>query len=207
MNSDDKEEIVERYENRFRQFGYDIRTLAGGSREKEKIRFHNFLRALPEGKVKLLDLGCGFGDFYGFLKSEGREVDYTGYDIVPSLVSEAKKLHPEAHFEVRDIQDKGIEGEYDFVIASQVFNNRFSNASNKEVVKECLRLAYEGCRIGVAFDFLTSYVDFEEERLFYYSPEELFSYAKSLTKWVSLQHDYPLFEFTLFLKRAAKGGL
>jgi hypothetical protein len=46
---------------------------------------------------------------------------------------------------------------------------------------------------------MTAYVDFQEPRLFYYHPEEIFRYAKSLTKRVTLRHDYPAYEFAIFL--------
>jgi len=199
MDPEDKNNIISRYENRFSQFGYDIRTLAGGNREKEAIRFENLASAGRLGGTRILDIGCGFGDFYSFLKALRIDVDYTGYDLVPRLIKTAKVHHPEAVFEVRDIQTEGIDRRFDYIFASQVFNNRLIRDSNIDTVKDVLRIAYGSCNRGMAFDFLTSYVDYEEDHLFYYSPEEIFGIAKSLTKRVTLKHDYPLFEFTVYL--------
>jgi hypothetical protein len=68
-----------------------------------------------------------------------------------------------------------------------------------------LGICYEACDKGVAVDMMTSYVDFREERLFYYSPEEILRHAKSLTKRVMLRHDYPMFEFAIFLYKDFTG--
>jgi hypothetical protein len=52
---------------------------------------------------------------------------------------------------------------------------------------------------------LSKYVNYEEEHLNYFSPEEMLSYAKSLTRFVILRHDYLPFDFTLFLYKEATG--
>jgi hypothetical protein len=52
---------------------------------------------------------------------------------------------------------------------------------------------------GVAVNFLSSYVDYELDRNFHFAPEKAFSLAKKLTRFVTLRHDYPLYEFTLYL--------
>jgi hypothetical protein len=57
---------------------------------------------------------------------------------------------------------------------------------------------------GVAVNFLSSYVNYEHERNFHYSPEEIFRMARRFTKWVKLRHDYPLWEFTLYMYREAQ---
>ncbi len=132
-------------------------------------------------------------------------MDYTGYDLSPDLIKIATERFPEAKFEVRDIQNDGIPEKFDYIVSSQTFNFRFGNESNLDVVKACLKISYESCLKGICFDFLTSYVDYKEDHLFYYQPEELFSYAKSLTKRVSISHESELYEFALFLYPDFKG--
>jgi len=46
---------------------------------------------------------------------------------------------------------------------------------------------------------LSSYVDFEQPDVCHYEPERVFSLSKQLTKRVSLRHDYPLYEFCVYL--------
>ena len=205
MNNEDKEEIIKRYRDRLSVFGQSIEALASGTKERREERF-NVLGSIGnlEGK-KILDLGCGFADFYEWAQKHNDNVVYTGYDISPDLIKVCQERFPNCHFEVRDIQDTGVEEQFDYIICSQAFNNRLSDSSNLQTIKDIISICFSACREGFAIDMLTSYVDYEEDHLYYYCPEELFSFAKSLTKRVTLRHDYPAFEFALFLYKDFNG--
>jgi SAM-dependent methyltransferase len=199
MNDSDKDNIINRYRNRLQQFGPGIKSLASGTVERRNIRFGLLSNVGELEGATILDIGSGLGDFYQYLKDRKIKVDYTGYDLSPDLISIAKEKFPEATFEVRDIQAEGIAGRYDYIVSSQTFNFRLANEDNNELIKTCLKISLESCNKGLCFDFITSYVDYREDHLFYYSPEELFTYAKSLTKRVSLSHESELFEFALYM--------
>jgi SAM-dependent methyltransferase len=199
MNVADKNVIVNRYRERLEAHGAGPQALATGNAERRAIRF-GVLADLGDLKgCTILDIGCGLADFYAYLREQGVNVHYTGYDITPEFVAESARRYPEATFEVRDVQTDGIPREFDYVVSSQTFNNRLAHDDNRLVMQEVLRLAYRAALRGVAFDMITDHVDFREDRLFYYSPEEMFRFAKSLTKRVQLRHDYPLYEFALYL--------
>jgi SAM-dependent methyltransferase len=205
MNEADKAEITARYRERLQQHGAGSAALATGTPERQETRF-GVLAGIGElDGVRVLDLGCGFGDFYQFLLGRGIRPKYTGYDITPEFITHAKARFPEAHFEVRDVQVDGIPEKFDYVVSSQTFNNRLAHEDNMKLMQDVLRLSYEAAEKGVAIDMITSYVDFREDRLFYYSPEEIFCFAKTLTKRVLLRHDYPLFEFTVYLYKDFAG--
>jgi len=199
MNTDDKNSIVNRYRERLQTHGANIQALASGTEERRAIRF-GVLAGIGElDGTSVLDIGCGLADFYAYLCERGLKVRYTGYDITPEFIELASKRFPEAHFEVRDVQTEGIPEKFDYVVSSQTFNNRFLRDDNLLVMQDVLRLASAASQRGVAFDMITDHVDFREERLFYYSPEQMFRFAKTLTKRVLLRHDYPLYEFALYL--------
>jgi SAM-dependent methyltransferase len=145
----------------------------------------------------VLDVGCGFGDLFGYLESESIEVDYTGYDINPRLVEAARRRYPDARFEVVDIQVEDFPV-FDVIVSSSAFNIALQSQDNYEFVADVLRICHEHARTGVAVDFMSSYAEFQGGA-FHYSPERLFAIAKGLTKRVALRHDYPLFEFCLYL--------
>ncbi len=209
MNKDDKNQIIARYQNRVKENSNNIKALASGTEERRAIRFDVLCEvAGTPGKLSgatVLDLGCGFADFYQHLKNRGIKVNYTGYDINPDLIAVARKNFPELIFEVRDIQETGIQETFDYIICSQTFNNKLVHEDNLALVKIILKLCLPAINKGMVFDFVTAHVDFKEERLYYFSPEELFKYAKSLTKRVTLRHDYPLYEFALYLFPDFKG--
>lgn len=200
MDENDKILIQQRYKDRLQQYGPGIKALASGTEARRKIRF-DVLTGIGIGEgASVLDVGCGFADYYAYLREIGINVQYTGIDIVPELVEAGCAAHPGLDLHVRDLQENPFpELSFDYVVSSQVFNLRLGEGKNDALVKDMLRIMYRMARNGVAVDFLTSYVDYEQDHLHYYRPEDLFSFAKQLTRRVTLRHDYPLFEFCLYL--------
>lgn len=205
MNEYDKQLIVKRYMDRLKKYGVDIKTLASGNIERQLIRFEVFSKIGDLTGHSILDVGCGFADFYQYLKHQGIKVYYTGIDICPAFIDICKERFPEASFEVKDIQKDDIGRKFDYVISSQTFNNKLQNDDNEVSIRDVIRKSYEICNIAVAIDMLTNHVDFREENLYYYSPEEIFRFCKTLTKRVLLRHDYPLFEFMVCLYKDFQG--
>jgi len=199
MNSADKELIIKRYRERLARYGQGIKALASGNRERQLVRFQVLSEVGDLNHHSVLDLGCGFGDFYQYLKDKGINVKYTGYDICPELIQACEAKHPDGHFEVKDIQVDPVKEKFDYVISSQTFNNQLTNEDNETLIRDIINRAYELSNIGVAIDMISSHVDFREEHLHYYNPEDIFRYCKTITKRVALRHDYPLFEFTMYL--------
>jgi SAM-dependent methyltransferase len=178
----------------------NVRILSSGNDVRREIRF-DVLRGLGiDAGSSVLDLGCGLADFYAYLKRNGVDVSYTGVEIVPEFVERARAAHPDATILQRDIlKEPFAEKSFDFVVCSQVFNLRFAELDNEKMARTFLAEMYRVARRGLACDFVTSYVDFREDYLHYYDPGQLFAYAKSLSKRVVLRHDYPLFEFCLYV--------
>ena len=54
----------------------------------------------------------------------------------------------------------------------------------------------------LSINLLSCYVDFQEKKIFIINQKKYFS--KEITKYVSLYHDYPLFEFTIQLNHNYK---
>lgn len=203
LSSEEKETIIKRYTDRLETYGVDERTLNPGSTAKHKAQHavHSSIGPL-EGRT-VLDVGCGLAHYYEFLLSRGINVKYIGYDIVEPFIAINRQRFPEAAFEVRDITRDGVAGEPDYITMCQVFNNKYASVRNEDVVKQALAAAFESARRGVSIDMLSKYVNYEEDHLNYFSPEEMFAYAKTLTRFVLLRHDYLPFDFTLFLYKDA----
>jgi SAM-dependent methyltransferase len=199
IGDDDVQRIVRRYTARFREYGVDIRTLNAGKGNKLELQHtvHASVGEL-EGKT-VLDIGCGLASFYEFLRARGTRVNYIGYDIVEPFIEANRERFPEAHFELRDISREGVAHRADYAVMCQVFNNKYDSVDNAEVVKRAVALAFEAVSGGVSIDLRTSYVNYREDHLYYFSPEEMFGFAKSLTPFVSLRHDYLPYDFTLML--------
>jgi SAM-dependent methyltransferase len=205
LNEEERQKIIRRYAERLSQYGIDIRTLNPGSEDKHRIQHAVHASIGDLNNRTVLDIGCGLAHYYQFLSGRGVKANYIGYDIVEPFIEINRQRFPEAHFEVRDISRDGIAHRPDYITMCQVFNNKYDSVSNEEVVRKAIATALDAAQVGVSIDMLSKYVNYEEEHLNYFSPEEMFSYAKSLTRFVMLRHDYLPFDFTLFLYKEATG--
>jgi len=65
---------------------------------------------------------------------------------------------------------------------------------------------FSACKKGVAFNAMSTYVDYRDEILYYSNPMEIFDYCKrNLTRNVILRHEYLVkensipYEYTMYL--------
>ena len=76
-------------------------------------------------------------------------------------------------------------------------------------VFETLRWLWARSRRGLAFNLLTAYSDTDRMRdyLYYPEPVKVFDFCMSnLSRNVALLHDYPLYEFTILVRRRSALG-
>lgn len=197
MNAEDKRLILSYYDGRIAKYGGDRQVVGMGSQERHDLRHQVLSEVGLHSGGSVLDLGCGLGDFYAYLKRRGIECEYSGYDINPKMIELAGKKYPGVNFELKDILTEEFPV-FDFIV-SNAFSLRLTEQDNYSYVEEYMRACYAHARRGVAIDFPSSYADFALPEAFHYSPERVFSAAKRITKRVCLRHDYPLFEFCIYM--------
>lgn len=158
--------------------------------------------------AKILDFGCGTGRLYQLLNADGFSGEFVGYDVAPELIDAAQKKFPKARFECRDILSNGINEEFDFALISGVFNNRHSGS--RDYAHDILETLFRKVRVGIAFNALSTYVDYFDEKLNYIDPLAMFDYCKTtLSSAVVLRHDYQLkdgvipYEFSMYVYKNA----
>jgi tRNA G46 methylase TrmB len=199
LDPEDVSQVIRRYQQRIAEHGATFASLNSGSEEKQAIRQWVHASALRGKRPSILEVGCGLGDFYKYLIEQRRDCSYHGYDIVPEYVAECWRVYPKSKFEVRNIFLDGIDGSYDTVVMSQVLNNRYQKSDNLQVMRRALELAFQHTQVSVSVDMLSTYVDFRNPDLFYYSPEDIFRMAKAIAPRVLIRHDYRAFEFCVQL--------
>jgi hypothetical protein len=95
---------------------------------------------------------------------------------------------------------------FDYIVSASTFNNLWKEINNYNLISKIFQRCYELSNIGFAVDFLTEYVDYKiEDEVFYYIPEKVFSIAKKFAKKVVLRHDYPLFQFCIYVYKDFAG--
>lgn len=204
--SDIIEAVVDYYERKLQSFGTTPRGVDWKDESSQTKRFEQLARALGlAGRgdpFTLVDFGCGYGALLQYLCGAGAPVTYIGYDRSTRMVEEARAAHPEATFTA----DWSSVPRADYVLASGVFNVRLDTPPEEwqGYVIRTLQSIDEKATEGWAVNFLTGYADEDRKRsdLHYADPAEVFDWCKrSASKWVSLFHDYDLYEFTVGVRR------
>lgn len=103
----------------------DFYRRTAGSRERWKKRNRFYHRSLegffsfiiPEGK-RVLEVGCGNGD----LLNSVHPAYGVGIDFAPEYIEIARKKYPELHFEVDDIEKLQLQGQFDYILLSDLTN-------------------------------------------------------------------------------------
>ncbi len=184
------------FEERFRQYGRSPKAL-DWSEEGQTRRFEVLAEVGDLSGRRILDLGSGLGDLFGFLSSRFPGVNYTGYEWSDVLVGEARKNYPNATFEIRDVLEEDFSGDFDFVLSSGLHN--LETGTNDEDVERLLQKAWKVAGEGVALNMLSIYADRVREGCHKYDPQRVLSAALKLTRHVVLRHDYMPHDFTLYL--------
>jgi SAM-dependent methyltransferase len=166
----------------------------------QRAHFRGMLDIGAIAGKKILDFGCGKGDLYQFLQERKVQVEYTGCDINGKLIAVAQNKYPGVDFRILDIDRAVLDEDFDFIFLCGVFNLRVEGLD--EVIKDTLIKLFARCRIGLAFNALSTHNPKKDFELHYTSPEELFSFAvRNLSPYVSLRHDRMCYDFTLFIYR------
>lgn len=201
MSEPSRQAVADVYNERFAQFGRDLRTVGWGSRADQRLRFDVLLRGLdPKGKT-FLDVGCGLGDLVPYLHERtGGEFRYVGIDIAESLVADAQRTHGSeaCRFLHCDVFDAALP-RADIALLSGTLS--FRSEGIVDYAQRTLERMYALCCEAASLNFLSKYVDFELEKNQHYEPERVFAWARSAAPRVNLFHDYPLYEFTVQLLR------
>ena len=169
--------------------------------ESQRVRFEALTWVAPMKKSKILDVGCGLGAFWGYLKEQEISVQYTGTDLFPNVIQEAKKLYPDARFEARHILDRPYPARsFDYSFLSGVFNVKVQD--NWVYMRAMLKQTLRQTKKAVAFNALNAESGLKESNRFMVTPKELVAFGRSLgVKRTHLLDHYHHLDLTLFLYR------
>jgi len=203
----DLRRLEEHYAALFVEHGDTAAAVQQRDRETQERRMRRLCEIGDVSQAQVLDFGCGSGHLLSVLRSEfGFSGAYVGYDLSEPHLAAGRLKFPDATFERRDIFEQGIDRTVGYVMISGVFNNRMTD--NWGFMTAALERLYGAATEGVAFNCLSTYVDYEDPNLYYADPREVFDFCKRrLSPFVNLRHDYRIkpnvipFEFTVYVYR------
>ena len=192
--------IAEYYDERVRRFGHDPRACDYGRPESQQIKFKALSEVDSLSGRTILDIGCGFADFAAYLNCRFSDVYYSGVDLCPAMIKEARARHPDLDLRVGNILDNAPGENFDFVMANGIFYLLGEGAWS--TMKRIIDRMYSLANHAVAFNSLSSWAPDQEQGEFYADPLETLQYCRTLTPWLVLRHDYHPRDFTVYMYKA-----
>jgi SAM-dependent methyltransferase len=189
------------YTAKLTEHGATAKGLDWKDAESHQLRFDVLARILPGEPFTANDLGCGYGAMFEYLKRYPI-TSFTGVDISELMIAKARELCPDGRFLVSDT----LPDVADYSFASGVFNVKLDTPDDewRAWMLKQIDMLWEHSRKGMAFNVLSSYVDWRLPHLYYCDPLTVFDYCKQFSRFVTLRHDYPLYEWTMYATRDAR---
>jgi SAM-dependent methyltransferase len=197
------EEDLARYGDSYLGVGWTKSKELAGLRYRVML---DVIGAQREEKVTLLDFGCGASHLLEYMAEHGvTGVEYTGLDLSPKFLALSRGKHPSVtYYELDVLEDPGRLPDFDYIVLNGIFNYR-GELSHEEMVDYCqelLRVVFPKARNAIAFNVMSTQVDWERDDLFHLPLDELASFLSSeLSRHFVVRHDYGLYEYTTYVYR------
>ena len=206
MSKEIIESVAAYYGEKIAAHGATPRGVDWNGEQSQVLRFEQLSQVFSAESqaFSLLDFGCGYGAMYTYLKALYPQLSYTGFDINSEMLAEARKLDTKA--EAGWISSIQQDAKFDYVVASGVFNVKLKHSDPNWFAYICETLNHINSIAikGFSFNVLTAYSDAEycKDYLYYAEPAKIFDYCMThYSKKVALLHDYPLYEFTVLVRK------
>ena len=193
------------YNRKIKEFGADSKGVDWNGPESHFLRFKQLAKIISDNEFSLLDYGCGYGALVDYLDTTNSKFRYTGYDIAEEMIKAGTKKYL-TRAGVRLTGEFESIGIHDYCISNGLFNVKLDADETewKKYIIDTLDKMDRLCEKGFSFNLLTSYSDAErmKDYLFYAEPARMFNHCKvAYSKHIALLHDYPLYEFTILVKK------
>lgn len=197
--------VAKLYEDSLRQHGAVPMGVGWKDIDSHRTRFDKLAGVIQGDRVPISinDLGCGYGAFFEYLNESKVSLKlFRGYDVSEDMLAEARRRIRVPNVEF--VLGAKLDQPADYCFASGIFNVRLAatEESWQRHICETLDNMHERSRCGFAFNLLTSYVDWRDEKLFYGNPTFFFEHCqRQYSRHVALLHDYPLWEWTIQVRK------
>lgn len=194
------------YTRKLREKGDGAEGMDWRDRASQYLRFDRllaFMHQVPGSS--LLDVGCGSGELLAFCRSSGWKPSYLGIDVSEEMVEASNRRFGEGTATTATVAELARLGRsFDHVVASGTFNVRQATPEEewRRFFHRSVAEMFAVARRSVAFNIMSSCVDYRYDHLFYADVGEMAELAARCgTRRFLIDHSYPLFEMTVTLLR------
>ena len=205
MNNSTRENQEKIYRELYQKYKGTPMAVSSESLEHKKIRFKNICDIfINEESFTLHEVGMGIADMNQYIIDfyPKKKVVYSGTEILEEYVKEAEIRFPHSKFFHRDIAESSFKDTYDFIVLSGVFHQRRESSIRdwENFSQNILRNTFKMCHKGIAFNFISPFVDFYQTQVYYANLPKLLNFINDdLSRFFEIKHNYALFEFTVYV--------
>lgn len=118
---------------------------------------------------------------------------YSGIDVVESMIWHGREEFSDAEFIHGDVFEIDADGSYDFVVCNAILTQKLSvsNIEMERFSRKLIQKMFALCRYGIAFNMMSTRVNFNVDNLYYQNPVEMFSWLLTeVSPRVRFDHGY-----------------
>ncbi len=190
------------YEDRISDDMDHHQILGWESKDAQQARFKVLTDNIILTGKRLLDVGCGLGDLYKYLKESSIKCRYTGVDISEKMILRASRVHPDAEFYFRDVfegEHLFEENSFDIVYSSGIFNLNLGN--NLDFLSDAVRIFHFMSSSYTVFNLLSEKSANKESQYYYYNIEQISELIKKYFSNYKIVEYYLENDFTVIGKK------
>ena len=157
-------------------------------------------------KVSLLDFGCGASHLHDYIHANQlKYIDYSGLDISKKFIRLSQAKYPDTNYYCMDILKASKQlPRFDYIVLNGVFTEKreLSHDEMWEYSKQVILKLFEVTGKGMAFNVMSSHVDWERDDLFHLPMDKLAAFlVREVSRDLVIRHDYRLYEYTTYVYR------
>lgn len=198
-------EIVKHYENCFKVYGDNHKGVDWPNESDALTRYAVMAGLLnKEQSITLLDLGCGAGHFLTFLEQAAQmdNITYTGADLSEVFIDHCQAKFPERQWIQLDLLHDNVPTKYDYIIMNGLFTEKLEASFDEmwQFFTQMLIKAWDITNIGMAFNVMSTQVDWQREDLFHVPMDLMGDFLhKNVSRNFTIRRDYGLYEYTVYV--------
>ena len=202
------EELRKHYYYAFKKYGPCSKGVDWGKDKDVILRYKNMLAVILTDETKinepysLLDVGCGYGGLYNYCIDNNIEILYTGIDVCLNMIEYAKSRYYDVSFFCEDIFNFNPDKKFDFIVCNGILTQKLETSffEMDKFAKNLIKKMFSLCKKGIAFNIMSTYVNYFSSNLYYKHPAEMLIYCLSeISQKVKIDHSYGIYEYTLYI--------
>lgn len=206
--------LLVHYDQCLSEHGDTARGADWPNEHERRTRFDVMLDVIPDWRTRplvLCDLGCGTGELLAHLRRRGLgDIRYIGVDRSERAIELARRKFPDAEFVVMDVNapDAPLERlACDYLVANGLFTVKATLDFEQmwQFMASTVRAIWPHVRGGIAFNVMSTAVDWQRDDLFHVPADALLALLHHLAgRSVRLRADYGIYEYTVYAYRAPR---